>query len=558
MTTVFRHAVASFEPTDRAVLLWTRLTGATSARWTLAADSGLSQVVAAGDASTGPDADSTVVVDVDGLQPGTSYWYRFESAGERSPVGRTRTLPAAPAAAVRIGVVCCARYSMAPLGAYRAMAEREVDLVLHLGDYVYEDDGHKGPRSHQPPRAATTLDDYRARLAQIRMDSDCQALHLRHPMVLALDDHDVADNCWAGGAKNHDPSVHGPWADRARAAARARQEWAPARLRDPADPTATWRSVPIADLAEIVVVDTRLSGRDLQAGDEGAKELHDPGRSLLGDQQRDWLGRRLTDTSRPWSLLASGVVVNEISLPLPATSLINALIPNGYAAIEGKVMHDDQWDGYPAERDRLAGWLAERGRAGGRTVIVSGDIHSSWAFEGPPGPDGDPVAVEMTVPAVASKPMGRSRVPGAWRVLDGLVRRLEHVPWVDVTERGYGLLDVTPDEVRMEWWFVEATGADPSTGAELGKAYATAREGWPPRLAEVGAASADPVRAGLPGPLPDRPADLASLRRRHHLRQLFARFGGGAMALVAVRVALRAATAGRGRRASLRRGCKSK
>ena len=104
---MFRHAVASFEPTNTAVLLWTRLTGATSARWTLAADGGLSQVVAAGEASTGPDADSTVVVDVDGLEPGTSYWYRFESAGERSPVGRTRTLPAAPAAAVRIGVVCC-------------------------------------------------------------------------------------------------------------------------------------------------------------------------------------------------------------------------------------------------------------------------------------------------------------------------------------------------------------------------------------------------------------------------------------------------------------------
>ncbi len=110
----------------------------------------------------------------------------------------------------------------------------------------------------------------------------------------------------------------------------------------------------------------------------------------------------------------------------------------------------------------------------------------------------------------------------------------------------------------MEWWFVEATGADPSAGAKLGKAYATAREGWPPRLTEVGAASADPVRAGLPGPLPDRPVDLASLRRRHHLRQLFARVAGGAMALVAARVALRAATAGQDERVCLRPGCTPK
>jgi len=539
VSAVFGHAVASFEPTGSGVLLWTRLTGATSVQWLLAADPGLSRVVASGEASTGADADSTVVVEVDGLQPGTSYWYRFETGGERSPVGRTRTLPASPAESVRLGLVCCARYSMAPLGAYRAMAEREVDVVVHLGDYIYEDDGHKGPRSHRPARTATSLDDYRRRLAQIREDPDCQALHLRHPMITVLDDHDVADNCWAGGAKSHDPSVHGPWPDRAAAAARARQEWAPARLRRGDEPRATWRSVAIADLAELVVLDTRLSGRDLQAGDDGAKALHDPGRSLLGDEQREWLAERLADTSRPWTLLVSGVVVNEISLPVPATSLVNPLLPNGYAALEGKVMHDDQWDGYPAERDRLAGWLADRGRAGGRTVIVSGDIHSSWAFEGPPGPDGDPVAVEMTVPAVASKPMGRSRVPGAWRLLDGLVRRLEHVPWVDVSERGYGVLHVTPDQVAMEWWFVEAADPDPSAGAELGRAFTTSRDGWPPRLVEADGALPDPVRTGLAEPLPDRPADLPRLRRRHRARQLVARAGGSGMAVAAGWLAVR-------------------
>ena len=530
---VFRHSVASFEPTGSGVLLWTRLTGATSARWTLAADAGLSQVAATGEASTGPDADGTIVVAVEGLRPGTTYWYRFEADGERSPVGRTRTLPAAPAASVRLGLVCCARYSMAPLGVYRAMAEREVDVVLHLGDYVYEDDGHKGPRDHRPPHAAVTLDDYRQRLAQVREDPDCQALHLRHPMILALDDHDVADNCWQDGAKDHDASVQGPFADRAAAAARARQEWAPARLRDPARPTATWRSVPIADLAELIVLDTRLSGRDLQTGDDGAKSLHDPDRSLLGDGQRSWLGERLADTTKPWALLASGVVVNEVSLPLPATRLINGLLPNGYAAMEGKVLHDDQWDGYPAERDRLVSCLAERGRSGGRTVILSGDIHSSWAFEGPRTADGDPVAVEITIPAAASKPMGRSRMPGTWRLLDGMVRRLEHVPWVDVTERGYGILDVRPDRVGMEWWFVEATDRDPAADAELAKAFVTSRDQWPPGLSEAGP-SPDPVRLGLPGPLPDRPADLPRLRRSHRGRQLVARTAGLAVPLALV------------------------
>lgn len=165
-------------------------------------------------------------------------------------------------------------------------------------------------------------------------------------------------------------------------------------------------------------------------------------------------------------------------------------------------------------------------------MILSGDIHSSWAFEGPPSAEGKPVAVEMTIPPVASKPMGRSRIPGVWRLLDALARRLEHVPWVDVTERGYAVLEVRREEVRMEWWFVDSTADDPSGSAELAKAYTTERGEWPARLSEAGPASSDPVRSGLPEPLPDRPADLATLRRRHLARRVMTGSAGAAVALV--------------------------
>jgi alkaline phosphatase D len=437
-------------------------------------------------------------------------------------VGRTRTLPAPPAGRLRIGYVCCARYSVAPLGVYRALAEREVDLVIHLGDYIYEDDEKRGPRRHRPPRPAVTLGDYRERLAQVREDADCQALHRRHPMTAIWDDHDFADNAWSGGAKHHDDAEHGPWAARVEAAARARQEWLPVRLADPDDPLNTWRSVPVGDLAEIVLLDTRIVGRDLQPGDEGATPRDDPDRSLLGENQRTWLHQRLADPSRPWAIVHSGVVVSELSLRLPPVAAIASLLPNGYEVVDGQIIHDDQWDGYLTERAQVLRRIRDRGSAGGATVIVSGDVHSSWAFEGPTDPDveGDApaVAVEMTVPSSTSVPMARSHAPGLWRVVDRAAARLPHVRWVDLTERGYSILEVTPDRAVAEWWFVDAFGGDPSRTANLGAAFVTDRTDRPPRWSPA-SPTPDPVRPGLPEPLPHRPDDLGRLRRRRRGRR---------------------------------------
>ena len=520
MSNEFRHAVASFDPTETSVLLWTRLGGdATSAELVVAADPNFDDVVTQRAVVTDRERDHTIVVDVGGLDPATTYWYRFSVGNVHSPVGRTRTLPAAPVERFHLGLVCCARYSVAPLGVYRALAEREVDLVLHLGDYIYEDDGAKGPRPHRPPRTAVTLDDYRQRLAQVREDPDAQALHLRHPMTTIWDDHDLSDNAWRDGAKHHDAQRHGPWAVRAAAAARARQEWLPARLRDPNDSRVTWRSMIVGDLAELLLLDTRLTGRDRQAGDGVGPGLHDPARSLLGDAQREWLRPRLLDTSRPWAVVASGVVVNELELPLPRPmSRVNALLPNGYAIIDDRVLHDDQWDGYPAERVRLTAWMAERGNANGRTILLSGDVHSSWAFLGPCDTSGAPVAVEFTAPAVSSAAMGRAHYPGLWRVLDRAADDMDHVVWADVTERGYALLELTPDAATVEWWFAHPYDEDPAATAVPAAAFVTRRATWPPQLEPADGAIVDPTRPGSPEPLPRRPADLGRLRMRRQLR----------------------------------------
>ena len=511
---VFRHAVASFEPTASSVILWTRLSGAQRATWVVAADADLQLVVASGEATTSPENDWTVRVEVDGLEPASTYWYRFEAAGESSPIGRTRTMPADDTP-VRLGLVCCGRYSYAPLTVYRALSEVDVDLVLHLGDYIYEDDGHKGPRDHEPPHTAVTLDDYRTRIAQVRKDPDAQALHLRHPMVTVWDDHDLADNAWRDGAKAHDPSEHGSWITRRAAAARARAEWLPGRNEDP---LVTWRAVDLGGVGELLLLDTRIAGREQHAGDIGTSDLHDPLRSMLGAEQRAWLDERLADTTKPWAVIASSVVVNPIVLRLPGIDHVNAWLPNGYAALDGVVMHDDQWDGYPVERDHLISNLRARADAGGRALILSGDVHASWAFDGPlEGGDGDPVAVEITCPSTSSAPFARNRMPGISAAIHAAVRKLPHVHWSDLTERGFVIVDVSRDDVRGEFLFADADDPSESPEVRYGTTVCCDRLAWPPRWTDVERLPLKRTEPDQPPVLPPRPDDVASIRRTRRL-----------------------------------------
>ncbi len=517
MDAVFTHGVASFDPTSDAVLLWTRLCAAGAVQWVVARDPDLRDVAAEGEAEAGPERDGTVTVDATGLEAGTTYWYRFTSAGQHSPIGRTRTLPGVGAQRVTLGLVSCANYSVAPLTVYRALALREVDLVLHLGDYIYDSEGHSRQRAHQPEGAPRSLADYRIRIAQMRNDPDCQALHRRHPWATVVDDHDLADNAWRGGAKGHDDAEDGPWEARAKAALTARSEWLPSRRRDPADVMATWRSLPIGDLAELVLLDSRFHGRDEQAGMPGALAIDATERTILGPDQRAWALERIEDTSRPWTLVANGVVVNEIVLRPPAARFFARLLPHDYEAYDGEILRDDQWDGYRADRDRLATALGRRHNSGGRTVLLSGDVHSSWAFEGPCDAAQRPVAVEVVTPSVSSAPLGRTRLPIVWRLLDAAVRRLEHVRFVDVTNRGFVLVDVTRDRVVAGWHWVDPY--DPDENPEVISAHCLAVEhsDSPMRWQETDepAEPERPTREDLPA----RPDDVRAARRRHRLRR---------------------------------------
>jgi alkaline phosphatase D len=355
----FTHGVASGDPQPARVLLWARARpgngGPVDLRWQVARDRGLAQVVASGEATAEAEGDHVVIVDAEGLVPGTTYFFGFEAGGSRSPVGRTRTLPAGRVDRVRFAVFSCAKYSAGYFNALGRIADRDdLDFVLCLGDYIYEysnRDKGLGPdigRPMDPDHRCVRLEDYRTRYAQARGDRDLQRMHLRHPVIALPDDHEMADNAWRGGAKKHDPRRHGDWGARKAAALRAWREWLPARL-PPDEPTRLYRSFSLGDLADLILADTRTR-RDRQAH---APESEDPDRTLLGSDQRGWLTDRLAGSTAAWRLLANQVLVaqvksdllpDEVDRPLSAISMLDQ---------SDGGPQPDYWDGYPAERRRL-------------------------------------------------------------------------------------------------------------------------------------------------------------------------------------------------------------
>jgi alkaline phosphatase D len=523
----FPLGVASFDPLADRVLLWTALSEPGRLRWVLAADPDLAEVIASGQAEASSEP-WTVTVEATGLDPGRTYWYRFESGGETSPVGRTRTLPADGAGAdrLRVGLVCCARYSQSTFAVYRAVAAADVDLVVHLGDYVYEDakGGLRG-REPDPPHEAVTLEDYRRRHAQHRRDRDLQALHAAHPMVVLWDDHDFADNASRDGSPHHDERKQGPWRDRVLAAATAHQEFAPKRLADPSDVTSAWRCFDAGSLLRLVCTETRVAGRDAQAEVDGSSPpVEDPHRSLLGDAQRAWLLPQVSDPGPTWVVLASGTVVSELEVEAP--DRLDHVLPEKYEVAGGRAFNTDQWDGYQAERARLAAAFAERD--GGRgCIVVSGDIHSSWAIEGPLGPSTTPVAVELVCPPAATTPLGQLLPPGVGSRLGPALRHhLPHVRWVEVEHHGYLVLDLARDRATATFWWVDPEG----DGRPVRAAAWAVLPRQPGRLHAVGHVSETDDEA------PPAPLDPVRRRRRNRALRLAA---AGGLAGAAVRVARR-------------------
>jgi alkaline phosphatase/alkaline phosphatase D len=467
----FQHGVASGDPLPGGILLWTRVTPTPQALpgsgvgpdvevvWQVGTDPDFSTVVRSGALTTGPQRDHTVKVEVDALAPATTYWYRFGFAGDWSPVGRTMTAPAADAAIshVRMGVVSCANWEAGHFAAYRHLAARDdLNIVLHLGDYLYEygtgEFAARGTviRPAQPAHEVLTLADYRIRHALYKTDPDLQALHAAVPWVITWDDHEVANDQWAAGAQNHTPTSEGDFAVRLAAARQAYAEWMPVRMGAGAT---IYRRIRFGRLAELAMLDLR-SYRSLQAS---GTAVDDPTRTITGDGQMQWLKDGLVSSPARWKLVGNPVMISRVDVATLPAWLLGPLgkllgVPeNGFA------INVDQWDGYNADRDELVNHLR---RAGTRDVVfLTGDIHTSWANELVTRATGltNPIAAEFVVPSVTSDNvddfLGTSPGGPLSAFAAGLVRAANpHVKWTELDGHGYGVLDLTTQRCRMDWY----------------------------------------------------------------------------------------------------------
>ena len=483
----FLHGVASGDPLADRVVLWTRVTPAAAGPVTVdvvvATDTALAAVAARGRVVTDAGRDHTVKVDVAGLQPGTTYYYRFTADGAVSPVGRTRTLPAAGVDRLRLAVASCASLGHGYFNAYRRIAGRaDLDLVVHLGDYLYEyGNGEYGNvRDYEPPHETVTLADYRLRHAQYKRDADLQALHRQHAVVAIWDDHEFADDAWSGGAANHTEGAEGRWSDRVAAALQAYHEWMPVRTVDPADLRRNNRSFACGGLVDLVMLEERLLARSQQLdgntdlGGDAFRQTDaytDPARQMLGSAEESWLATTLRASTARWKLVGQGVMFAQLKLT-----------PGSNAEGGGVFLNSDQWDGYQPARDRVHDILRGAGGAPAVSdvVVLTGDIHSSWAADLTPDPNNPDVAaggydpftgagsraVEFVAPSVTS--------PGLPSFDAALALRLKpinpHFKYIDLTQRGYLLLDIDATRVVCEWWYVDGV-ASSGEGESFGTAW---------------------------------------------------------------------------------------
>ncbi len=495
----FEHGVASGDPLHDRVILWTRVTPATAkfqvpVTYVVATDPALRNVVQRGNVKTGAARDYTVKVDVEGLRPGTSYYFQFMAEGRISAVGRTRTLPVGATGRLRMAVASCSNLAYGYFNAYARIAQRaDLDLVVHLGDYLYEyGAGQYGSvRVPEPATEIVSLADYRQRHAQYKRDADAQAMHRQHPLVAVWDDHETANDAWRDGAQNHQSASEGAWPERVAAALQAYYEWMPVResrsgdalrtddsvgrkadaLSDLADLKRQQRSFRFGNLAELVMLEERLQARSQQLPATLSTPLGpafvqagafaDPSRTLLGSAQEAWFTERLRATPARWKLIGQGVMFAQ----LKGVGAANA-------AGGGAFLNSDQWDGYQPARNRIYDVL--KGDAShapvDNVVILTGDIHSSWAADltqDPNNPDllsggynpatGEGSRAVEFVGTSVSSPGIDSDTNGA---VAGYLRSVNpHFKYINLHRRGYLLLDVTPERVVGEWWYVDTVAS---------------------------------------------------------------------------------------------------
>ncbi len=459
----FSLGVASGYPQPGGMVLWTRLAGdfgpvEIPVRWEVAADEAMRRIVAKGEDLARPDWAHSVHVEPRGLRPDRWYWYRFRAGNAVSPIGRTRTAPAAQAVAprLRFAFASCQHYEQGYYTSYRHMVADDPDLILFLGDYIYESNLRRNQvRLHERAEEPVTVEEYRARYALYKADKDLQSAHHACPWLATWDDHEV-DNDYAND-RQEDGAPPEEFLLRRAAAYRAYYEHMPlpARMRPNGPAMQIYGSWAWGSLASIHLLDgrqyrsphacPRKAGGGNEVDPRQCAELQVPSRTMLGETQETWIDRQLAGSRTAWNIIAQPVLMAQRKSG-----------PEG-----AKTVWTDSWDGYPAARRRFLESVATRRPA--NPVVISGDVHMHFAAD---------LKLDFDDPAstvVASEFVGTAITspPGGWvKNLPAVLAENPHLKYANGDRRGYVRASISGKRLTAEMMGVE-TVKKPESNVEV-------------------------------------------------------------------------------------------
>lgn len=524
----FDFGVASFDPTQSQVIIWTRYStenANASLVWQISTDSSFDTLVRSGEVTTDSSRDFTIAVEVQDLQADQKLYYRFINLNDQtvSPIGETITLPTGSVNQVKLGVTSCANYAAGLFNVYNAMANSDIDIVVHLGDYIYEyGENEYGTnqytetlgRTHNPTHEIITLDDYRTRYKQYRSDENLMLLHQKKPFISVWDDHEITNDTYVNGAENHQED-EGSFEARKQSALQAYSEYLPAMTNDI---SIIYRSFQIGDLANLIMLDTRLVGRDKQlsitdyfdpSGNFDAatyqQEWLDPSRTMLGTTQKNWLLGEVSGNTAEWQVLGQQVLMGKMMVPAELLNALGTIIaeisatgsasdasmaafqqqltelvqlkvrvlnndptltPEELARIQTVLPYNlDAWDGYPTEREIIL-----EAFAGKKLVVLAGDTHNAWSSQIVSN-SGNVTATEFATSSVSSPGFDTylgSEPAFVSAFQDAITILIDDLNYFDSAQRGYMQVTFAPGSATSNWIFVDTVFSD-SFSAQIGQ-----------------------------------------------------------------------------------------
>jgi len=472
----FDYGVASGDPTNTNIILWTRATPSINkniqVKWELSSDINFKNILNSGNAFAKYSNDFTVKVDanVPNVYRGKKVFYRFRSNNTYSEIGITNTLPTNDPDSYNIAFCSCSNHPAGYFNAYSEIAKNnEIDLVLHLGDYIYEydkdgyatEDSKRFNRVVDPKHEIVSLNDYRRRHAQYKSDLDLQTLHKSKPMIAVWDDHEFTNDSWKYGAENHQ-NDEGFFQSRKANAIKAYLEWMP--IRENKSKLKIWRKFEVGNLFQLLMLDTRSIYRDKQLNIEDYfdgntinkstyKRDLSVDRKLIGLEQMLWIKNNLNKKFK-WSIIGQQVLMAEVYLPTIFANMNKKILPDylhKYLKIGGANVpyNTDAWDGYPKERERLFKELKKVNSV----LVLTGDTHNSWV-NNLYDKNNNFIGVEIGTPAISSPNTIDTFGSLTNDIEEGFIKENKNVKWTEGKHKGYTLLKLTKDKSEVTFVYV--------------------------------------------------------------------------------------------------------